>query len=263
MSAIENIELFELPPEPLPGDRIAVWFSCGAASAVALKETIERYPECQVIALNNFIAEEDSDNRRFLNDVAEWLRIEIQDVRNPRYPSGSCVEVWEYRRFMSGVGGAPCTQELKFNARLNWQKFNPTEWVVMGLHAGEEDRHEDLKRKIPNLLPVLLDAGRTKGDCFRILMEAGIEPPLMYRLGYPNANCPGCVKATSPTYWNHVRKVHPQVFEQRAKLSREIGARLVQVKGERIFLDELDSEATGRPMKDMDFECNGLCPSDQ
>jgi hypothetical protein len=78
-------------------------------------------------------------------------------------------------------------------------------------------------------------------------------------MGYPNANCIGCVKATSPTYWNHVRKMHPIVFESRSKQSRRIGAKLVRVKGTRIFLDELSPLSMGRRMKNLDFECGIFC----
>jgi hypothetical protein len=56
-----------------------------------------------------------------------------------------------------------------------------------------------------------------------------------------------------------IRRMHPEVFEERAKQSRELGARLVRVNNERIFLDELDHEAIGKPMKNMDFECGIFC----
>lgn len=50
----------------LHGDVIAVWFSCGAASAVAAKRTIERYGSIATIrVVNNPVEEEDADNRRF------------------------------------------------------------------------------------------------------------------------------------------------------------------------------------------------------
>lgn len=98
-----------------------------------------------------------------------------------------------------------------------------------------------------------------KADCYNLLRVEGIELPRIYSMGYPNANCIGCVKATSPTYWNHVRKMHPEKFEDRARQSRELGAKLVRVKNKRIFLDELDPEATGKPMKNMDFECGIFC----
>ena len=52
-------------------DKIAVWFSCGAASAVALKLTVEKYGLDNVYAVNNPVIEEHDDNLRFLDDVAE------------------------------------------------------------------------------------------------------------------------------------------------------------------------------------------------
>jgi hypothetical protein len=109
---------------------------------------------------------------------------------------------------------------------------------------------------------VLIEDGITKADCFKIIQDAGIELPEIYKLGYPNANCIGCVKASAPEYWNHVRKKHPEIFEQRAKQSREIGAKLVETyKGgrKRFYLDELDPNLRSRPMKTMDFECGIFC----
>ena len=54
-------------------------------------------------------------------------------------------------------------------------------------------------------------------------------------------------------------KKHPEVFANRAKQSRDIGAKLVRYNGKRMFLDELPDGATGRPMKKMDFECSLFC----
>ncbi|MFN1208751.1 hypothetical protein ACKXGD_17570, partial [Enterococcus lactis] len=54
-------------------------------------------------------------------------------------------------------------------------------------------------------------------------------------------------------------KVHPLIFRERAEQSRDLGAKLVRVNDERIFLDELDPNAQGRPMKNMDFECGVFC----
>ena len=108
----------------------------------------------------------------------------------------------------------------------------------------------------------MIEDGITKDDCYDIIKSAGIELPRVYKLGYPNANCIGCVKASSPTYWNHVRKVHPKIFAERAEQSRRIGARLVRVKGERIFLDELDPNVKGNPMKTMKVECGIFCEED-
>ena len=52
------------------GSTIVCWFSCGAASAVAAKYTIDQYNNrCTVRVVNTPVAEEDDDNRRFLADV--------------------------------------------------------------------------------------------------------------------------------------------------------------------------------------------------
>jgi hypothetical protein len=249
---------------PKTGDKIAVWFSCGAASAIAAKLIIENYsPQCEVVICNNPIMEEHEDNQRFLRDVSLWLKWPIQHVVSGKYPSQSCKEVWAKRRYMAGVAGAPCTLELKKGTRQQWEVENKPNWTVLGFTA-EEQRRADRFRltERETLLTPLIDAGYTKEDCFRILSEVGIKLPEVYSRGMPNANCIGCVKSNSPTYWNLIRKEFPEIFEDRAKQSREIGARLVKVKGERIFLDELDPNAVGRPLKDYHIECGIFCEED-
>lgn len=240
---------------------IAVWFSCGAASAVAAKLTLEKYGKSHnVRVLNNPIAEEDSDNTRFLEDVQKWLGVTIEKVVNPNYPSQSCVDVWGSERFMSSPWGAVCTRLLKKKARELWENNNPVDYHVLGFTAEEKTRSDNFAlTERPNILPVLIDAGMTKQMCLDSLLSAGVQPPRMYSLGFPNANCVGCVKASSPTYWNHVRKVFPEVFEERAKQSRELGARLVTVKGKRIFLDELSPTAKGHPLKSLKISCGLFC----
>lgn len=246
---------------PNPGDTIVVWFSCGAASAIAARETLRLYGDsCTVRVVNNPVAEEDEDNRRFAADVGRWLGVTVEAATNPKYPDCSAETVWADRSFMSGPTGAPCTIELKKRARQEWEKNNPVDWHVLGFTSEEKSRYEKfVLTERENVLPVLIDAGLAKQDCYDALLAAGVEPPRMYALGYPNANCIGCVKATSPTYWNHVRKVHPEVFEERARQSREIGARLARHKGERVFLDELPADAVGKPLKSMTIECGIFC----
>jgi len=240
---------------------IAVWFSSGAASAVAAKKTIERYGKTHIVrVINNPIAEEDSDNLRFLKDVEKWLGVTIEFATNRKFPENSAVAVWDKERFMAGPHGAPCTRELKKEARRQWEAVNNPDWHVLGFTVDEKSRHDRfIKTEMANLLPVLIDAKITKAMCFEILKKAGIEIPRIYKAGYPNANCIGCVKATSPTYWNHVRKMNPEVFDARAEQSRRIGARLVRYKNKRLFLDELPVDAKGRSMKGMNFECGIFC----
>lgn len=253
---------------PQPGDTIAVWFSCGAASAVALKRTVEKYGDvCRIRAVNNPVAEEDEDNRRFLKDVEKWVGVRIEIAANPKYIDCSAVEVWDHRKAMSLPVGAPCTVHLKREARQHWENENNWfsgpggKWIVMGFTAEEKARSDRFQlTERSNLLPVLIDDGVSKEDCYNIVRAASIDLPRIYSMGYPNANCIGCVKASSPTYWNHVRQHHPHVFAERAEQSRRLGAKLVRVNNKRLFLDELDPAATGRPLKSMaSVECGIFC----
>jgi hypothetical protein len=237
---------------------IAVWFSCGAASAVAAKLTLEKYPDVRVV--NNPVAEEDADNVRFLRDVESWLGVKIERAVNSKYLTCSARDVWAQRSFMSGPLGAPCTIELKKRARQEWEQTNKADWHVLGFTVDERNRFDRfvmLERS--NVLPVLIDAGLTKQDCLNIILAAGISPPRIYGKGFPNANCIGCVKATSPTYWSLVRKEFPDVYADRAAQSRALGAKLVRYKGRRVFLDELPEDAKGRPLKNMQIDCGIFC----
>jgi hypothetical protein len=240
---------------------IAVWFSCGAASAVAAKKTIEVYGnDHEIRIINNPVMEEHEDNRRFLLDVEKWLGHKIEIATNPAFPSMSAYDVWEKRKYMSGVMGAPCTFELKKKARQIWEEKNKPDFHVLGFTFDEAARHKRfIERERENVLPVLIDAKITKTDCFEIIKKANIKLPEIYSLGYPNANCIGCVKSTSATYWNLVRSKHPEIFSLRVEQSKRIGTKLVTYKGKRIFLDELSPDAKGRPLKNMNFECGIFC----
>ena len=71
------------------------------------------------------------------------------------------------------------------------------------------------------------------------------------------------MKAQSPGYWALVRKEFPAEFERLAKLSRELGAKLVKIGDgaggrKRIFIDEvpLDTPTTNPIQPACDFMCH-------
>lgn len=243
-------------------DTIAVWFSCGAASAVAAKKTIEKYGDTHnVIIVNNPVVNEHEDNVRFLADCEEWFGQKVVFAINSNYPSCDIRDVFDKRKYISGVAGAPCTTQLKKEARYEFERNNKIDWHVLGFTADEKNRSDKfIKFERENLIPVLIDENITKGDCFDILYAEGIKLPMIYQLGFPNANCIGCVKSQSPTYWNLVREKFPEVFADRAEQSRRIGAKLVRRKGERIFLDELLPTDKGGKIKS--WECGIFCDTE-
>jgi len=239
---------------------IGVWFSKGAASAVAAKKTIEIYGKYHdVIIINNPVDEEDADNMRFQKDISNWIGKEIIEAKNSKLGHTSAVQVWADRSYMSGNKGAPCTMLLKKEARYEFEATHKIDWHVLGFCANEKGRHDRfITQERENVIPVLINLSITKNDCYKIIEDAGIELPLSYRLGYDNANCIGCVKSSGVWYWNKTRQTHPEIFRQRAIQSREIGCKLVRLNGKRIFLDELPEDAIGRPSH-RSVECSSFC----
>lgn len=240
-------------------ETITVWFSCGAASAVAAKKTIEKYGEdYNVIIVNNPVVNEHPDNKRFLQDCEKWFGQKIIKAINSEYPSCDIRDVFDKRKYISGTAGAPCTMLLKKEARYQFEKNNKIDWHVLGFTIDEWQRQKKFNSyERGNTIPVLITELLTKEDCFKILQKAGIKLPEIYSLGFPNANCIGCVKSQSPTYWNLVRQTFPDVFNERAEQSRRIGCKLVKRKGKRIFLDELLETDKGGKIKS--YECGIFC----
>jgi len=107
---------------------------------------------------------------------------------------------------------------------------------------------------------VLVEARITKKDCYERIRQAGIELPAMYTLGFNNANCPACVKASSPWYWGMVRRHFPEVFKRRCEQSRALGVRLVEISHHnRIFLDELPDREFPKPRRMENMSCGPEC----
>lgn len=242
--------------------RVVSWYSCGAASAVATKLALAEHRaagrnEEFVIAYCETGAEHD-DNARFMDECERWFGQEILRIRNPDYKD--TWELWESRRYLAGIDGAPCTVELKVVPRLEFQR--PDDVHVFGYTADRNDaeRARLLRANYPELTisTPLIDKGITKQSTLAMIMSSGIELPVLYALGFHNNNCIPCVKATSPSYWALVRKHFPVQFERMAVLSRLLDVRLCRINGERAFIDEipLDHPTTNPIAPSCDFLCH-------
>lgn len=238
--------------------RVLCWFSCGAASAVAAKLAIEKYGEVEVLYCDT-LAYEHPDNRRFLKDCERWFGQEIKLLKSPDYTD--IYDVFEKTRWLVGPAGARCTTELKKKVRMAYQE--PDDKHVFGYTFEEAHRMNRLRNEHPDLDSVfpLFDAKMTKRACLAAIQDAGIEIPVMYKLGYNNNNCIPCVKGTSG-YFNRIRRDFPEEFERMAKMERELNAAICKtyVNGERvrIFLDELP-EDMGRHEEEPPMDCGVLC----
>lgn len=244
------------------GNRLVCQFSCGAASAVATKLILNEKP-ADLLIVNAFLEEEHEDNRRFLWDCEDWFRHPITVLRDEKY-GASTLEVWRRKRYIKGPNGAPCAQELK--RKLLASISQPGDVIVLGFTAEEEDRLQAYEEHFPNerFRAPLIDYGLTKSDCKAILDRAGILLPMMYRLGYDNANCIGCPKG-GMNYWRAIRRDFPERFIQIKTIQEDIGPGAYFLRfrsgpraGERMSLAELPP-GPGRRGDGSSFECSFLC----
>ena len=240
--------------------RIATWFSCGAASAVAAKQAIDRYSGSRevVVVCCDTRASEHDDNYRFSAEVEAWLGQPIIYIINDKY--GTVDDVFKRERYMSGPRGARCTVELKKIPRFGFQRADDVH--VFGFTFDERKRVRSFTMRNPELSLkwILVETATTKADCYDIVARAGIALPVMYGLGFDNNNCPGCVKASSPWYWDMIRTHFPKVFKRRCVQSRALGVRLVEIKHHvRIFLDELPPGPFKKRRKKERMSCGPDC----
>jgi hypothetical protein len=236
---------------------MVVWFSCGVASAVAVQRCLTQYTgEYDIAVARCVVANEHPDNGRFTKDCERWFGVPIINLISPKYVS--CWDVWERERYLVGPQGAPCTKHMKRNVRLIFESTWCPDVQVFGYtseEAGRAERFRTLNPQVVLLTPLINDQ-LSKADCFTIIGKAGIPIPAMYRLGFNNNNCIGCVKG-GKGYWNRVRRVFPKTFQRMAQLERTIGASVLHDKGGRVFLDQLPTSA-GRH-KEPDIDCSLFC----
>ena len=233
--------------------RTVVWVSAGAASAVAAHLALRQGP-CTLAFCDT--GSEDVDTYRFLEDVQEWLGQPIERLRSTEYKNVD--DVIARTRFMAGHHGARCSIELKRRVRFQFQR--PDDRQAFGYTVDELDRAKRTEESEPaiNWWWPLIEAGLTKSDCLAMVERAGLTLPRMYAMGYPNANCVGCVRANNFTYWNLIRQDFPDVFATRAAQERELGHAICKDANGPVFLDELDpARGKGRPVPD--YECSIMC----
>lgn len=233
--------------------RVLVWFSCGAASACAAKLTLDQYPDAEILYCDT-LAHEHPDNRRFIADVEKWIGKEIKILKSEKYQD--IFDVFDKTDWLVGHGMAKCTHKLKIDVRKLYQL--PDDIQVFGFDATEQKRIDNFIKENPELYLMfpLRDTGMNKQACLNMLMQAGIELPAMYKLGYKNNNCVGCVKG-GKGYWNKIRADFPEAFERMSRQERKMNVKILDV-----FLDELDPSA-GNYRSEFETECGVTCTAFQ
>jgi 3'-phosphoadenosine 5'-phosphosulfate sulfotransferase (PAPS reductase)/FAD synthetase len=239
----------------LTKSRVISWFSCGAASAYATYLANQKYSgDLEVVYCR--VAEEHPDNLKFLKQFEEKTKIPVKIIGDSKHDY-SIYNVFLSRKFIKGQTGAPCTSVLKKDVRKKYQK--PDDIQIFGYTIDEQhraDRFIDSNNEVQTDF-ILIDKKLTKQDCMVWFESMGFDMPTMYKLGYPNNNCVGCVKG-GMGYWNAIRVDFPEAFERMAKLERQLGHALNKDKNGAVFLDELDP-TRGNFTRDVPADCGFTC----
>lgn len=209
------------------------WFSCGVTSAVATKLTLAQKENVRIMYIDTMSEHEDS--KRFLHDCEKWFNHPIEIYSSTKFKGH--FDVIEKRRFLNSPGGAACTLELK--KKVRWvveDSVGYWETQTFGFDISESKRAQRFAEQYPETKAIfpLIEKGLSKSDCMAILLKNHVEIPLMYRLGFHNNNCVGCVKG-GKGYWWKIKECFPDVFDRMAALERKIGHSCIKD----CYLDEL------------------------
>lgn len=183
-----------------------VCFSGGHSSAVAAIETVRKYGRENVILLNHNISSkvERSDIKRFKQEVADYLGVEIVYANHPDYEEMTPLALArKLKAFQYRPGEKLCTYHLKTKPFYDWLKENYPVGkgsvrndvdIIYGFDTSEPER---LDRRIRHLYSMgylsqypLTWKERTIFSC----QEVGIALPESYQY-CRHGNCDGCLKA--------------------------------------------------------------------
>lgn len=231
--------------------RVVIWFSCGVTSAVASYLTVKKFKGVLPIEIYYCnTGSEHPDNKRFLLDVEKWIGHPIKVLLSEYYDH---FDVIRKTKVISIHHYAPCTLKLKKQQRDKVEQFGDVQ--VFGFDIDEIKRAERFKEMNKDTFPYfpLIENNLSKADCKSIILEAGIELPYMYKLGFKHNNCVGCIKGKKG-YWNKIKKHFPETFEKMAQIEEEIGHTVLKDKP----LREL-KEDEGWDENETEISCSIYC----
>ncbi len=205
-------------PLPLEQTRrvYVVSLSSGVSSALAADRAMKRYGADRVRLVFMDTRWEDEANYRFLIDLERHWGKPIDRLTEGRTP----LQVADDEHIIPNQKIAPCTYRLKIEpflayiAVLKGQGYRVTILLGMGWmeqHRMDAPRKNYGERGYEVDYPLMWKPYSLHP--FDEVRAWGIEPPRMYRMGYPHANCGGqCIKQGQGD-WLRTLTYFPERFE--------------------------------------------------
>lgn len=230
------------------------WWSGGITSAVAIKLAIDAGLDVHIYFFET--GAHHPDTYRFMGECEEWYAQPIHWLQNRKYRD--IYDVFKKDKYLNGAG-ARCTLKLKKEMRWYVERvYKQWDGQIFGFEYSPKEikRAERFTEQYPEAKAVfpLIDKFISKPNAMGILEHANIEPPEMYRLGYHNNNCIGCVKG-GMGYWNKIREDFPLQFAKTALIEQELNRTAIK---ETSLLDLKHEQ--GRHDPPITAECGIFCP---
>ena len=220
--------------------RVIVALSGGKASAWCADWTFRHYPKEDVVLYFNDTKWEDPDLYRFLDDLRGYFNHPITYDADGRSPE----EVFYDQRALANNRMPFCSRVLK--AERLQRYCQPGDTLVFGIGCTEKHRavriaqiYHALKPNLTLRFPLLETFGsreRERESINNFLLQANIQEPALYALGFTHNNCGGgCVRA-GKKQWKRLYEMRPEVYLERERVEREVSEHL----GKRVtfFKDE-------------------------
>lgn len=233
------------------------WFSCGVTSAVACKIALQEGKDIDLWYIKT--GAEHQDNDRFIRECEKWYGKEIMIAQSNKF---TCPLDVARKELFNTPYGAPCTKYLKKEVRqkIIMPNYADDTIHIMGFEYTQHEVNRALRWKeqqTPNCYFPLIEHRLNKQDCILRLRNAGIDMPIMYRLGYHNNNCIGCFKGGAG-YWNKIRRDFPDVFNAVSQVEQATHHTVLKDNGDQLYLKDLPTDKGNHT--DLDIpECGLFC----
>jgi 3'-phosphoadenosine 5'-phosphosulfate sulfotransferase (PAPS reductase)/FAD synthetase len=182
--------------------RAVAMFSSGISSWAAAKRYAEEHSIDGMVLLFADTGIEDEDNYRFLHEAAANIGAPLEIIADGRTP-------WQVMRDEKIIGNSridPCSKILKRKLLDKWRNehCDKGSHIILGICFDEEHRIRRIQERVGDwnyIAPLCNKPWLTKRDTLNWARSEGIEPPRMYEMGFPHANCGGfCIKGGQASF---------------------------------------------------------------
>lgn len=198
--------------------RHVVMWSSGITSWAVARHVIEQHGRENTVLLFADTHAEDEDNYRFNREASSQLGVPLTVVADGRDPQ----QVNRDTRWLSNSRTAKCSELLKRIPCRNWVETNcdPDDTILYyGLGWEEMNRVEGTRAWWTSRrgwkaswrceFPLTTELRAYKDHWLDECRRAGVEPPEMYALGFPHANCGGACVRAGQANWGHLLQTRP------------------------------------------------------